>query len=113
MKRLRWISVMMSISLFIVLLNSACQETASNLTDRALSNLEQEVGGAAEQASQNAGDKAGGEICGAPLAVLVLPATVFIKKAQLRRNLGRKNSATLHNAVADRNKTNSDKEDLE
>ena len=50
--------------LITAFLVSACEETAARLTDRTIENLEEEVGGAAERARQQAADKAGGGICG-------------------------------------------------
>ena len=69
---------------------SACQQTASNLTDRAINNLENEVGGAAERSSQKAGDQAGGLVCGAPLTALFLPLAVLAAASSKR--LGRRSS---------------------
>ena len=69
---------------------SACEQTASNLTDRAINNLENEVGGAAERASENAGDQAGGLVCGAPLAMLFLPLTIFASASFRRRSKRKK-----------------------
>jgi len=79
--KIRW----RSIALLVLLLASmavvtACEQTASNLTDNMIRNMEEEVGGAAERSSQNAGEQAGGQICGAPLAMVFLPlsASIFL-----------------------------------
>ncbi|MFN2190302.1 MAG: hypothetical protein ACK2T3_16190 [Candidatus Promineifilaceae bacterium] len=91
MDKTRSIALLIILFCAAVLVLSACQQTASNLTNRTINNLENEVGGAAERASQNAGGQSGGLVCGAPLATLVIPMLIFSTKAA-SRSLGRKKS---------------------
>jgi hypothetical protein len=67
------------------LLISACEETAGRITNRTLKNLEEEVGGAAEQSQQRASEKAGGAICGSayalPLIMVGLPVVLTLWRA--------------------------------
>lgn len=65
------------LTVFILFLTSiflitACEEAASNFTDRAIENLEEDVGGAAERSRDSAADQAGGAICGSNLALILL-----------------------------------------
>lgn len=67
----------LSLTVFILFLASsalitACEEAASNFTDRAIENLEEDVGGAAERSRERAADQAGGEICGSNVAIILL-----------------------------------------
>jgi hypothetical protein len=67
----------LSLTVFVLFLSfgvllTSCQETASRFTDRTIQNLEDEVGGAAEQSRENASDQAGGEICGSNVAAILL-----------------------------------------
>ena len=67
-----------------VVLITACEEAASNFTDRTIQNLEDDVGGAAERSRENATDKAGGEICGSNVAMILLfigaPAFITLRR---------------------------------
>ena len=71
---------------FVVLITS-CQEAASNFTDRAIQNMEDEVGGAADRSRQRASDQSGGEICGSNAAMVLLltgmPALLLLRRPGL------------------------------
>ncbi|HET6443063.1 MAG TPA: hypothetical protein VFI27_00665 [candidate division Zixibacteria bacterium] len=70
-----------------VVLITSCQEAASNFTDRAIENMEDEVGGAADRSRQRASDQAGGEICGSNVAMVLLfvgtPALLLLRRPGL------------------------------
>lgn len=88
-----------SIAILVLLLSSmaavtACEQSASNFTDNMINNMEEEVGGAAERSSQNAGQQAGGQICGAPLALVFLPfsASIFLVIRRGESSVSRRNT---------------------
>lgn len=67
----------LSLTVFVLFLASislvtACEEAASNFTNRTIQNLEDDVGGAAERSSERAGDQAGGAICGSNITLILL-----------------------------------------
>lgn len=77
--KIRWRNIALLVLLVASMaLVTGCEQTASNLTDNMIRNMEEEVGGAAERSSQNAGEQAGGQICGAPLAMAFLPVSASV-----------------------------------
>jgi hypothetical protein len=70
-----------------VVLITSCQEAASNFTDRAIQNMEDEVGGAADRSRQRASDQSGGEICGSNVAMVLLfigtPSLMLLRRSGL------------------------------
>lgn len=93
MKKVSFILVLLVFLFTIALLTTGCEEAASRFTNRAIDNLESEVGGAAQRAQDRASEKARGAICGStgvlalfltslPLVILIRPGRA--KGSQIR-----------------------------
>ncbi len=63
--KISWKSIAILVSLLAsMVVVTACEQSASNFTDNMINNMEEEVGGAAERSSQNAGQQADTNIPG-------------------------------------------------
>ncbi len=87
----RYVTVSLILLLAGSLLISACEETAGRITNRTIENLENEVGGAAEQSQQRASEKAGGAICGSAYALPLIIVGIPVALTLWRSNGSKKN----------------------